>query len=50
DEKRAIDVAREAVLKHRIVFVSSAGNSGPALSTSGAPGATTPALLSVGAY
>ncbi|CAM9900362.1 unnamed protein product, partial [Hapterophycus canaliculatus] len=47
---RAVDVAREAVCKHRIVFVASAGNNGPGLTTSGAPGGTTPDLLSVGAY
>lgn len=45
-----MDVAREAVCKHRIVFVASAGNNGPGLTTSGAPGGTTPDILSVGAY
>lgn len=45
-----MDVAREAVCKHRIVFVASAGNNGPGLTTSGTPGGTTPDILSVGAY
>ncbi|CAM9732422.1 unnamed protein product, partial [Sphacelaria rigidula] len=47
---RTVDIAREAVCKHRVVFVASAGNNGPGLTTSGAPGGTTPDILSVGAY
>ena len=47
---RLVSLFSELVNRHGVVFVASAGNAGPALSTVGSPGGTSSALLGVGAY
>ena len=45
-----IEQVNELVREDHVVFVASAGNAGPALSTVGAPGGTTSSILAVGAF
>ncbi|MES1913521.1 MAG: hypothetical protein MHM6MM_005712, partial [Cercozoa sp. M6MM] len=44
------DQVRQLSQQHGVLFVSSAGNSGPLLSTIGAPAATCPEMMSIGAF
>lgn len=47
---RFLTLINKLVYKHNVLFVSSAGNDGPALSSVSAPGGTSEALIGVGAY
>lgn len=47
---RFVRLVETLVNKHNVLFVSSAGNEGPGLSSVSAPGGTTEAIIGVGAY
>jgi tripeptidyl-peptidase-2 len=47
---RLIELIKKVVVQHGIIFVTSAGNSGPALSTIGSPGDGSDTFITVGAH
>ncbi len=49
DTGRLLDIFRDVVNEQGVIFVASAGNAGPALSTVGGPGGTTSEIFGVGA-
>lgn len=50
DDGLFIQKLHEAIYKHNIIFITSAGNSGPNLTTIGAPACSTDRIISVGGY
>lgn len=50
DVGRVIEEARRLIDRKDVIYVCSAGNQGPALSTVGAPGGTTTGVFGIGAY
>uniref|UniRef100_A0A1I7UA81 Tripeptidyl-peptidase 2 n=1 Tax=Caenorhabditis tropicalis TaxID=1561998 RepID=A0A1I7UA81_9PELO len=50
DVGRVIEEARRLIDRRNVIYVCSAGNQGPALSTVGAPGGTTTGVIGIGAY
>lgn len=50
DKGRFIEMMNEFTFKHNITFITSAGNSGPGITTIGAPAAVSDRAISVGAF
>jgi len=47
---KLIDICNEYIIKHNIIFCTSAGNAGPSINTIGAPATSSEHVFSVGAY
>lgn len=50
DRGRFIEMMNEFTFKHNITFITSAGNSGPGITTIGAPATVSDRTISIGAY